>query len=226
MTALLDLGEEMVAFVPEGRIGVTPRGEDAAVLVPHYGADGGLEGAMEGVAQAESISNDEREIGGLELEVEGFVLEDPVADVLEGGESSGSTDGGVVGHGDDFGGDQNGDFETEAHGSAEGAEDAVDPMFLEQGFELVAQDFAEPAGMALFLSDEAGDRFGEVGVADLPRESSGEAEEVTAVGAFAELELAEGVGQEISLLRGPLALMEGIEFDGPAAGEVDSPEGA
>ena len=75
----------MIAFVPEGRIGVTPRGEDAAVLVPHYGADGGLEGAMEGVTKAESISNDEREIGGLELEVEGFVLEDPVADVLEGG---------------------------------------------------------------------------------------------------------------------------------------------
>jgi hypothetical protein len=99
-------------------------------------------------------------------------------------------------------------------------------VFLEERFALVAQDFAEPVGVALFFGDEAGDGFGEVGVADLRREGSGEAEEVAAVGAFAELELAEGVGEEVSLRFGPLDLMGDIEFEGPAAGEVDAPEGA
>ena len=74
MTLLLHFGQEVVAFLPEGRIGVAAGGEDAAVLVPYDEADGGLEGAVERVAQAKAVPDDEREIGGLELEMEGFVL--------------------------------------------------------------------------------------------------------------------------------------------------------
>ncbi len=91
---------------------------------------------------------------------------------------------------------------------------------------LVTQDFAEPTGVALLFGDQSGDRFGEVGVGDLGGEGPGEAQEVAAVGAFAELELAEGVGEEVSFVAGPMALMGEIEFHGPAAGEVDPPEGA
>lgn len=196
------------------------------MLVPYDEADGGLEDPMEGVSQAEAVPDDEREIGGLELEMEGFVFKDPVADLLEGGQRRGSANGGVIGHGDDLGRDQNGDFEPEAQGSAEGAEDAVDPVLLEQRLGLVAQDFTEPAGVALFLGDQAGDGLGEVGIVDLAGEGPSEAEEVAAVGAFAELELAEGVGEEVALVACPLTLMDGIEFHWPAAGEVDAPEGA
>ncbi len=55
------------------------------MLVPDDEADDGLEGAMERVAEAEAVLDDEGEIGGLELEMEGFVFEDAVADGLEGG---------------------------------------------------------------------------------------------------------------------------------------------
>jgi len=70
----LDLGQEVVAFVPEGLVRIAARSEDAAVLVPDDEADGGLEGPMEGMSQAEAVPDDEREIGGLELEMEGFVF--------------------------------------------------------------------------------------------------------------------------------------------------------
>ncbi len=40
---------------------------------------------MEHVAQAKAVPDDKGEIRGLELEMEGFVLKDSVADVLEGG---------------------------------------------------------------------------------------------------------------------------------------------
>ena len=91
---------------------------------------------------------------------------------------------------------------------------------------LVTQDFAEPTGVALLFGDQAGDGFGEVGVGDLGGKGAGEAEEVAAVGAFAELELAEGVGEEVAFALGPMAFEEEIKFEGPAAGEVDPPEGA
>ncbi len=91
---------------------------------------------------------------------------------------------------------------------------------------LVTQDFAEPTGVALLFGDQAGDRFGEVGVGDLGSKRPGEAEKVAAVGAFAELELAEGVSEEVAFVLRPMAIVEEIKFEGPAAGEVDPPEGA
>jgi len=122
---------------------------------------------------------------------------------MEGGQRGGSANGGVIGHGDDLGRDQNGDFEPEAQGSAEGAEDAVDPVLPQERFGLVMQDFAEPAGVALFLGDQAGDGLGEVWIVDLGGEGPSEAKEVAAVRAFAELELAEGAGEEVALVGGP-----------------------
>jgi len=64
----------VVAFVPEDFKCVATRGKDSTVLVPDDEADGGLKGPMEGVSQAEAVADDEREIGGLELEMEGFVF--------------------------------------------------------------------------------------------------------------------------------------------------------
>lgn len=61
------------------------RAEDGAALAPHDEADNRSEAPMQPVAQAEAVLDDKRAIGGLALEIEGFVFEDAVTDGLEGG---------------------------------------------------------------------------------------------------------------------------------------------
>lgn len=150
---------------------------------------------MQGEAEAEAVADDEREIVGLELEVEGLVLKDALAKGTEAGQGSGAGDGGVIRHRDDFGADEHGDLEAKAQGVAEGAEDAVDPMAGEERLALLAEDDAEPAGVALLFGDQTGNGFRQIRIVNPGGELPGKGQEAAAVRAFAELELAEGIGQ-------------------------------
>ena len=113
-----------------------------------------VEGAAEGACESGFGAPDFFERAELEDEVVVFVVENLFADCLEQDGWGGVAEGLVIGGGDDFGRDQEADFQIDAAALPEAAKELVGPLAGDFGDVFKVHEASQRGGVALLFLDK------------------------------------------------------------------------